>query len=68
MLLKFQDPAQRTTIVCDDKLRAVTKKKRILQTDMLRCLAGHMTELDGSKLKKKKKQVVKQKVQAGVKK
>jgi chromatin remodeling complex protein RSC6 len=42
---QLQDPSQKTTIICDEKLRAVTKRKRIPQTDMLGCLSKHLTDL-----------------------
>ena len=40
---KLQDPDQRTTILCDDKLKALTQKPRIGQTDMLLCIGSHLT-------------------------
>lgn len=42
---ELQDPAQRTVIVCDDKLKAVTKKKRVTSAEILTCLGQHMTTL-----------------------
>ena len=39
----LQDPEQKSFIVCDDKLRAVTKKKRIAQTELLAHLTRNMS-------------------------
>ena len=41
----LQDPSQRTIIVCDDKLKAVTKKKRVTSSEILTCLGSNMTTL-----------------------
>ena len=41
----LQDKAQRTVIVCDDKLKAVTKKKRVTSSEILTCLGSNMTTL-----------------------
>ena len=40
---QLQDPNQRTTIVCDEKLKALTKKPSIAQSDMLLCIGSHLT-------------------------
>ena len=40
---QLQDPNQRTTILCDEKLRALTQKPSIGQTDMLLCIGSHLT-------------------------
>ena len=40
---RLQDPNHRTTILCDEKLRALTKKPSIGQTDMLLCIGSHLT-------------------------
>ena len=40
---RLQDPNQRTTILCDEKLRALTQKPSIGQTDMLLCIGSHLT-------------------------
>jgi len=40
---QLQDPNQRTTILCDEKLRALTKKPSIAQSDMLLCIGSHLT-------------------------
>ena len=42
---ELQDPKEKSTIICDQKLKAVTKKKRIPQTEMLRCLGQHLTDV-----------------------
>ena len=42
---KLQDPNQRTIIVCDEKLKAVTKKKRVTCSEVLTCLGQHMTAI-----------------------
>ena len=42
---KLQDPVQRTIIVCDDKLKAVTKKKRVTSAEILTCLGQNMTTI-----------------------
>lgn len=42
---KLQDPKQRTIIVCDDKLKAVTKKKKVTCSEILTCLGQHMTAI-----------------------
>lgn len=42
---QLQDPAQKSVIICDDKLKAVTKKKRVTCSEILSCLAGHMTTI-----------------------
>ena len=42
---KLQDPVQKTIIVCDDKLKAVTKKKRVTSAEILTCLGQHMTTI-----------------------
>ena len=44
-LRKLQDPAIKTKINCDEKLKAVTKKKKIDQTEMLALLKLHMTDI-----------------------
>merc|ERR1711953_1066323 len=41
----LQGPSQRTIIVCDDKLKAVTKKKRVTSSEILTCLGSNMTTL-----------------------
>ena len=41
----LQDKSQRTVIVCDDKLKAVTKKKRVTSSEILTCLGSNMTTL-----------------------
>ena len=40
---QLQDPNQRTTILCDEKLRALTQKPSIGQSDMLLCIGSHLT-------------------------
>ncbi len=42
---KLQDPGQRSVIVCDDKLKAVTKKKRVTCSEIMACLSQHMTKI-----------------------
>ena len=42
---QLQDPVQRTIIVCDDKLKAVTKKKRVTSAEILTCLGQNMTTI-----------------------
>ena len=42
---KLQDPNDKTIIVCDDKLKAVVKKKRIPQTELLKYLGKHMVKI-----------------------
>ena len=40
---QLQDPNQRTTILCDEKLKALTQKPSIGQSDMLLCIGSHLT-------------------------
>merc|ERR1719414_198158 len=40
---QLQDPNQRTRIVCDEKLKALTNKPSIAQSDMLLCIGSHLT-------------------------
>lgn len=42
---KLQDPNQKAVIICDEKLKAVTKKKRVTCSEVLTCLSQHMTPL-----------------------
>ena len=42
---QLQDPNQRTVIVCDEKMKAVTKKKKVLCKEILTILQPHMTSI-----------------------
>lgn len=42
---KLQDPKQKTVIRCDDKLKAVTKKKKIVQTELFGHIKKHLSDL-----------------------
>jgi len=42
---KLQDPNQKTIIICDDKLKAVTKKKKVTCSEVLTCLTQNMTAI-----------------------
>lgn len=44
-LRKLQDPVLKTKINCDDKLKAVTKRKRFDQREMFALLKPHMTDI-----------------------
>ena len=44
-LRKLQDPAIKTKINCDEKLKAVTNKEEIDQREMLALLKLHMTDI-----------------------
>jgi chromatin remodeling complex protein RSC6 len=48
---RLQDPNQKTTILCDEKLRALTKRPSIGQTDMLLCIGSHLTVTSGFTVK-----------------
>ncbi len=41
---KLQDGNQRTVIHCDEKLKAVTKKKKVTCSEILQCLGAHMKD------------------------
>ena len=41
----LQDPVQKTVIVCDENLRAVTKRKRIPSTEIFACLKDHLADV-----------------------
>ena len=43
---QLQDPSHKTTILCDEKLRAVTQRASIGQTDMLLCIGPHLTDIN----------------------
>ena len=40
----LQDPQQKTTILCDDKMKALSKKKKLDQTEMLKLLKTNLTD------------------------
>jgi upstream activation factor subunit UAF30 len=42
---QLQDPQQRSVIVCDDKMKAVTKKKRVTCAEVLTCLGHNMSTI-----------------------
>ena len=42
---KLQDPGQKTIIFCDEKLKAVTKKKKVTCSEILTCLSQNMTAI-----------------------
>merc|ERR1719510_2171161 len=42
---KLQDPNQRNVIVCDDKMKAVTKKNKVTCSEVLTYLSQHMTAI-----------------------
>jgi len=42
---KLQDPSQKTVIFCDEKLKAVTKKKKVTCSEVLTCLTQNMTAI-----------------------
>jgi len=42
----LQDPNQKTVILCDEKLKAVTKKKKVLCVEVLGYLHKHMTSIN----------------------
>merc|ERR1711997_1031289 len=42
---KLQDPSQKTIIFCDEKLKAVTKKKKVTCSEILTCLSQNMTAI-----------------------
>ena len=44
-LRKLQDPVLKTKINCDDKMKAVTKRKRFDQREMFALLKPHMTDV-----------------------
>ena len=46
---KLQDPKDPTVIFCDEKLKAVMKKKKIAATDMLRGITEHMFTIEEKK-------------------
>ena len=41
----LQDPEQKSVIVCDENLRAVTKRKRIPSTEIFACLKDHLADV-----------------------
>ena len=51
---KLQHPKDPTIILCDEKLKAVMKKKQIQATEMLRLISEHMFTIEAKKKKKKK--------------
>jgi len=42
---KLQDPNQKTMIICDEKLKAVTKKKKVMCKEIMTYLQKHMTAI-----------------------
>jgi len=42
---KLQDPNQKTVIFCDEKLKAVTKKKKVTCNEVSSCLSQNMTAI-----------------------
>merc|ERR1719479_25365 len=42
---KLQDPTQKTVIICDEKLKAVTKKKKVMCKEIMTYLQKHMTAI-----------------------
>lgn len=42
----LQDPAQKSFILCDDKLKGITKKKRIPQTELLVYITKHLSDFE----------------------
>jgi chromatin remodeling complex protein RSC6 len=41
----LQDPKLKTRIVCDDKLKAVMKKKKVDQREMLALMNAHLSDI-----------------------
>ena len=39
---KISDPNQKTVIICDEKLKAVTKKKKVMCKEIMTYLQKHM--------------------------
>ncbi len=42
----LQDPSQKSFILCDDKLKGITKKKRIPQTELLVYITKHLSDFE----------------------
>ena len=40
----LQDPEQKSTILCDERLRAVTKKKRVESKEVFASLKPHLSD------------------------
>ena len=41
----ISDPNQKTMIICDEKLKAVTKKKKVMCKEIMTYLQKHMTAI-----------------------
>ena len=53
--MRLQDPGDATLIHCDEKMKAVTHKNKVVSTELLRVISDHMFTIEQQPKKKRPK-------------